>query len=222
MTRVEAVLFDLDGTLVDTNIDFPLMRSQMLALAREHGVNETDLAGMDILGIIDHAVEALVASGIEESARNLRKRAMAILEEIELRHAAATQRVPHANDLLAKLKSKNVPVGIVTRNCRRASRMSLDIVGIQPDALVCREDSKRHKPHPEPVLLALKQLGAQSERAVMVGDHLMDIQSGKAAGIKTIGFLRENRPDDFFGPVAPDVVVRSLSEVMDAIIDRNS
>jgi phosphoglycolate phosphatase-like HAD superfamily hydrolase len=56
----------------------------------------------------------------------------------------------------------------------------------------------------------------------MVGDHPMDIQSGKAAGLVTIGFLRDHRPDDFFRQVNPDLTVRTLEEVLCAIIDRHS
>ena len=110
----------------------------------------------------------------------------------------------------------------MTRNCRKASEISLKVAGIVPNVMICREDSHRHKPHPEPLHMALGALGASAEASIMAGDHIMDIESGKAAGLKTIGFLRDHRPDDFFAAVGPDFVARNLQEVLRAIIDSDS
>ena len=226
MTRfadpVDAVLFDLDGTLVETNIDFPLMKREMLALAAEHGLDSVDLASMDILAIVDTIAESLASCDRQEEARNVRVRAMRILEEIELRHAHETEEIPFARELVTRLSECGVRVGIVTRNCRSASMISLGIVGITPAVLVCREDSERHKPHPDPLMLALTTLAASASASVMVGDHLMDVQSGKAAGMGTIGFLRDSRPPDFFDQVRPDLVVRDLREALRAIVGSDS
>ena len=216
--NVRAVLFDLDGTLVDTNIDFPLMKAQMIELALEHGLSDSSLAEMDILAIVDTATESLTANGKHSEATNLRSRAMAILEEIELRHASQTQEIPHAREGVAELRARGIGIGIVTRNCRAASEISLDIAGIQPDVMICREDSIKHKPHPDPLYMALDALSARPKESIMVGDHLMDIRSGKAAGMKTIGFLREDRPEGFFDLVGPDLIARDLLEVIGAII----
>ncbi len=219
---VDAVLFDLDGTLVETNIDFPLMKREALALAARHGLDTSGLAGLDILGIVDAAVRTLVFRGRHEDAEDLRITTMRRLEEIEMRHARDTQEIPFARELVDKLKERGIRVGVVTRNCRPASRTSLAIAGIEPDVLVCREDSENQKPHPEPLRIALDTLGARAEASVMVGDHLMDIESGRAAGMRTIGFLRTSRPPDFFDGVRPDLVVHDLAEVLRAIVGCDS
>jgi phosphoglycolate phosphatase len=219
---VEAVLFDLDGTLVETSIDFALMRREMLALAAAHGLDPEPMALLDILAIVDHSAETLARQDRPDEGRNLRAEAMRILEEIELRHANATTEIPTATKLIGALREAGIGVGIVTRNCRKASDISLGMVGIRPDVIICREDTDLHKPHPEPLLQALKVLNATPERSIMIGDHLMDIQSGKAAGTATIAFLRENRPPDFFDRLEPDMVVHSLEEVLGAIIDCHS
>jgi len=222
LSTVEAVLFDLDGTLVETNIDFPLMKRRMLDLAADAGMDTKPLVGLDILAVVDSAIHFLSATGQHEEADDLRIRAMDTLEEIELRHARDTQKIPFAGELFEALEMAGVKTGIVTRNCQAASRVSLRIAGLKPDVLICREDSDKHKPHPEPVLLALTALGSRADASIMVGDHLMDIQSGKAAGLKTIGFLRDYRPPEFFDGVKPDLVARDLREVLHAIIDRDS
>jgi phosphoglycolate phosphatase len=212
VARLDSVLFDLDGTLVDTHIDFALMKREMITLATETGLEATEIEGLDILGIAKAA-----AKGSEN--KSLYSHATSILEEIELRHARDTELVPFALEAIEMLRQNGIRIGIVTRNCRKASELSLGIAGIAPDVLICREDSLNHKPHPEPLLLALQRLEAEPGNSVMVGDHIMDVQSGKAAGLKTIGFLREDRADNFFDAVRPDFVARSLREVMSAIIN---
>ena len=208
---MDCVLFDLDGTLVDTHIDFALMKREMTALALTTGIDAAALEGLDILGIAK-AAASFAGSALFYS------RAMAVLEEIELHHATSTQLVPHALEAVQALRRRDIGFGIVTRNCRRASELSLHIAGISADVLICREDSTNHKPHPEPFLLALDRLGARPGNSIMVGDHIMDVQGGKAAGLKTVGFLREDRPEDFFDSVQPDFTARSLKEIMGAII----
>lgn len=221
LNLVEAVLFDLDGTLVETNIDFPLMKRTVIALAAEHGVETDGLDGLDILAAVDTAAQRLRLRGARAESASLRKRAMAALRDIELRHARHTREVHFARDLVERLRSRGIKVGVVTRNCRPASEISLDMARISPDTLICREDTRRHKPHPEQLHAALDTLGARAERSIMVGDHLMDVQSGRAAGMKTIGLLRGGRPPGFFDAARPDYVARSLEEVLDAIVGRD-
>jgi phosphoglycolate phosphatase len=219
LARVDAVLFDLDGTLVETNIDFARMWREMVDLAVEAGLPRAEVTHLDILAIVDRAAEHLTEHQRHNDAEALRARAMFILEEMELERAGAATEIPFAKQLLLELSQRGIGVGIVTRNCRKASLISLGAVGIDHTVLICREDTERRKPHPDPIHAALSALDARPEASIMVGDHLMDVQSGKAAGLKTIAFLRDHRPDDFFEAVAPDVTVRSLREVLCAIVD---
>jgi phosphoglycolate phosphatase len=219
LTEVDAALFDLDGTLVETNIDFPLMKREVVGVAVEYGCDPKSIEPHDVLGVIDFAVHALLRQGKVGDARALHARAMEILEKIELRHADSTRDIPFARDLVDSLKHGGSNVGIVTRNCRKASEISLRIARIQPDVLVCRDDTAQHKPNPEPLRKALGILQARASHSVMVGDHIMDVQSGKVAGLKTIGVLREHHPPDFFDAAAPDFVAHNLREVLDAIVD---
>src|SRR3989339_702732 len=91
LTAVDAVLFDLDGTLVETNIDFPLMKQRMLAFATENGMDLAPLSGLDILAIIEAVSRYLIRGGKHDKAEQTHARAMKVLEEIELRHAHGAQ-----------------------------------------------------------------------------------------------------------------------------------
>lgn len=211
--NLKAVLFDLDGTLVDTNIDFLFMRSEILRLAEESGVYDNSLQKMDLLGAIDCTVDKLKELGKTNESEDFYKEAYRVLREIEMEHAAAALEIPEANSLLDTLIKLNIRTCIVTRNCRDASLLSMEVTGIKVDAMITREDTKTHKPLPEPVLAALKLINAKPAEAIMVGDHQMDILSAQRAGCRAIGFLREDRPDSFFDSVKPNAVITSLGEL---------
>jgi phosphoglycolate phosphatase-like HAD superfamily hydrolase len=96
-------------------------------------------------------------------------------------------------------------------------QISSERTGIYGDVLVTRDDVEKTKPHPEHLHSALKLLGVPAEQAIMVGDHFMDVMAGKAAGTRTVGFLREGRPADLFDKVQPDFIIRSLDELIHAL-----
>ncbi|MDO8683044.1 MAG: HAD-IA family hydrolase [Armatimonadota bacterium] len=223
LAGVDAVLFDLDGTLVETNIDFARMRDELLVLAGRYEVDSEAAKQFDILRIIDYIDETLRSRGMSQQADRSRQEAARILEEIELVHSETAREMAFARELIQLLRSRGVKVGIVTRNCRQASKISLRVSGFDDDLMMlAREDVLNAKPHPDHLLLALERLGAEPERSIMVGDHIMDIKGGKAAGMHTIGLLAPERPRDFFEKVAPDAVIESLREIIDAFNDLDS
>lgn len=213
-TNVHAVLFDLDGTLIDTNIDFPLMQKEMHALANSCGIAESRIKELDILAIVDYIVSSLKADSQEERARLVRKKALNKLEEIEVAHSGNARLVKGTPELLQRLREACIKIGIVTRNCSRAVERSIVHTGLSFDILLTRDDVPYVKPHPDHILRALAMLDIRPEEAVTVGDHTLDVRCGRAAGTKTVGFLRKRRPDDFFDAEQPDIVIRDLSELL--------
>jgi phosphoglycolate phosphatase len=220
---LEAVLFDLDGTLVETNIDFSLMKREMLALADRLGVDSKPARDMDILAIVDYIEDNVDSCEDDTRAQAPREVAMRILQDIELVHSENATEMASARELIEALRLHGVKIGIVTRNCRQASEISLKASGLGADfIMLAREDVRKTKPHPDHLLDALSLLGASPGRSAMVGDHWMDVEGGKAARMRTIGLLSPDRPRDFFDTVRPDAVVESLREMLDAFIDLNS
>lgn len=223
LAGIEAVLFDLDGTLVETNIDFPLMKREMLAFVERYGLDTSLAASLDILGIVDYLERSLVAVGKTAKAASARAEAMRRLEEIEICHSTDARAIKHAGELVERLRSLGIKIGIVTRNSRRASELSLEVVGMGTDMyMLAREDVPKTKPHPDHLLAALRHLGAAPDRSVMIGDHLMDVTAGKAARMRTIGIQPPGRPADFFDEVKPNAVAKDLQEILDAINDIHS
>jgi phosphoglycolate phosphatase len=214
-TGLRAALFDLDGTLIETHIDFPLMKRETLALAERKGLETAGVESRDVLGIVESLREELERAGRAEDAAAFRREAFALLEEIEVSHCSRPAIIAGASELLRDLRRRGVPVAIVTRNCRRVSADLVDFGGLEHDALLTRDDVPLTKPHPGHLLSALQAVGADEppSEAVMAGDHWMDVQGGRAAGMRTIGILR-GRPPAFFDPARPDLLVSELAELV--------
>jgi len=209
---LRAVLFDLDGTLVETHIDFPTMTRTMERLARAADVPEEITAGKDILGLVDAATEDVTARSGDGPA--LRRAAFATLETMEVEGCDHPNLLPGTRELLTTLIDRKIKVGVVTRNCRRVSVGLLARFALPHHLLLTRDDVARTKPSPEHLWEALRLLGETPETAAMVGDHWMDVQAGVRAGCAaTLGILGRHEAD-WFAPCPPTATARDLAEAM--------
>ena len=207
---LRAVLFDLDGTLIETHIDFPEMTRAMEWLAQAAGVPEEMTAGKDILGLVDAATENVDARGGDGPA--LRRAAFAQLEDMEVDGCAHPNLLAGTHELLTGLLRREIKVGIVTRNCRRVSVGLLARFALPHHLLLTRDDVARTKPNPDHLWEALRLLGEPPDAAAMVGDHWMDVQAGVRAGCAaTLGVLGRHDAD-WFTPCPPTATARDLAE----------
>lgn len=182
---MRAVLFDLDGTLLDTAPDFATVINRMLSEAGREA-----LPYAEIRGAVSNGSRALVelafalAEG-EPGFAPLRERLLA-LYEAEL--AVATQPFPGMDALIATLAARGLAWGVVTNKPAWLAEPLLARMPLTPGpgVLICPEHVRRTKPDPEPLLLACERIGCSPAEAVYVGDHLRDIESGRAAGMRTI------------------------------------
>lgn len=212
--HAQAVLFDLDGTLVETGIDFSRLRSATLQLIAEYGVDTLPLQGLDALGAVEQAVDTLRLQGREDAGEELRKRAFARLQAMEMAYCASPRPVPGMYDLLNALRDHNVRIGIITRNDRQVSLRTLNALQIPYDLLVSRDDVEKVKPHPQHVMIALEEWQIAPEQCVVVGDYWMDVEAGRSAGCRTVGIWRPDVPINPFRNHPPDVLVRELRELL--------
>ncbi len=214
-----AALFDLDGTLIETHIDFPAMKRQVVEVCERHGANPAPLAPLDILTAVEAARRQLVERGQPDPADSLRGECFEVLRRIEVEQCASPVRIEGAAELVSHVRALGIPVGIVTRNSHEVSVGLLAHAGIEADVLVARDDVERTKPSPDHLLAALRRLGvpeAGAPAAVMMGDHPMDIQAGKGARMRTVGVLNGCR-EDRFAPCEPDLVFATTGDVLAAL-----
>ncbi len=216
LPECRAALFDLDGTLVETHIDFPAMTSGILDLTRAHAIPGAITAGRDILGMVYASGEFLTSTG--RDGGRFRVDAFAILQELEIRGCGNAVRIAGATEILRHLRDRGIRVAIVTRNCRAISTQLIRDFDLACDALFTRDDVPRTKPDPDHLARALLALSVPAHEAVMVGDHWMDIVAGHAAGCAaTIGMLCGRAPEAF-SPCPPSWLASDLDAALEYIV----
>lgn len=181
----KAILFDMDGTLTEPMLDFPLIKAEM--------------------GIGDQPIlEAL--AGMEDSRRLV---AEAVLLRHETHAAENSTLNPGCRELLDWLRQRDIPTALITRNSLQSVEIVLARHRLSFEVLVTREQSP-FKPDPYPLRLACKKLEAAECDVWMVGDGSFDIQAGVAAGIKTV-WISHGRTRPFH--VVPWHEVRNLIDL---------
>lgn len=182
--RPAAVLFDLDGTLLDTAPDMVAALNELRAeqdadalpyeFARNHVSNGA-------VGLLRIAFEGFDPARQPELHRRY-------LELYAARLCRETRLFPALEDLLTHFERQGIPWGIVTNKPRYLTEPLLAGLGLadKPACVVSGDTLTERKPHPRPVLFALETLGADPSRSIYVGDAPRDIESGRAAGTTTI------------------------------------
>lgn len=217
---LQAVLFDLDGTLVRTKIDFPAMRSDIRQRARDvYGASELILQQSDSLDIIAETVALLPAEERESARRDL----YAILEKHEEAGCAHPEPIAGATSLLSELQTRRIRVAIVTRNARSIALDLCRSMNLAAEVIIAREDTTTYKPHPDPILLACDRLGVPPRRTAMVGDLWADVAAGEAAGCATtIGIQWSYDPPGRFAKAEPTYTTATLEEAKEILLSITS
>lgn len=198
--RYEGVLFDLDGTLLDTAPDFVDALNRLL-----HIKTMPPLPDQLIRSHVSHGARALVALAFGDGREDFESLRQEFLDIYAKHLSRKTRLFDGFEALLARLVEHDLPWGIVTNKPERYTLMILDALRLDPApaTVICPDHVSRTKPDPEPMLLAASQLGVAPDRCVYVGDHRRDIEAGRAAGMTTIaavyGYIDANDPPKTWG-----------------------
>lgn len=208
------ILFDLDGTLVDTAHDL----AYALNLQRErHGLAILPLE--TIRPFASHGSKGLLSVGFalspeDDSFEAMREEYLALYDQVLTRKPILFDGVA---ELLEKLEGKAVPWGVVTNKPRRFTQPLLQNIGLLERAacVVSGDDAARPKPYPDTLLLACEQADVSPEQCWYVGDAERDIVAGRAAGMQTVvalyGYLSEEDEPEKWGA---DVFVHAPLELL--------
>lgn len=206
-----AVLFDLDGTLIDTAPDFIRCLNE---LRQQHGLPA--LPAEHIRQSVSNGARAMVkvGFGLEPEHPDYTGKHTAFLDLYEAGVAVETCLFDGMETLLQSLENRRIPWGIVTNKPVRFAAPLVQALGLDERcaSLICPDHVVQRKPDPEPLFLACQQIGADPARAVYVGDHERDIESGRNAGMKTIavryGYIEEPETVDLWqADIIADTVI---------------
>jgi len=212
---LKAVLFDLDGTLIDSRKDIAAAAN----MSRRH-FGLTPLPDDTIGSYVGNGIMFLLEKSIESADPTRLKEAHQIFKDFYRDHAVdATVVFPGAFDLLGMLKKKNVKMGVVSNKPQEFTDLILKKLGLWDyfEVSFGPEATVNKKPHPEPLLTALERMGSKPSEAVMIGDSTVDIEAARAAkmlvGVLTHGYGTR----DILSAADPDWMVDSLTEFMEIL-----
>jgi pyrophosphatase PpaX len=211
--RYPVVLFDLDGTLIDSG---PIIMASM-----RH-------ASVTVLGLEPDEERVRAAIGGPGLIAQMRDLDPGRVDELVAVYRAHNEPL-HATlesfdgvfELLAELHRRGHRLGIVTAKRVATARLALDRFPLLDDlagVLVGAEDTERHKPDPDPLLEALRRLGARPEDAAYVGDSPFDIRAATAAGCLAVAVGWGGiHPDERLLAEEPDALVHEPGEILDLV-----
>ena len=200
--RAGAVLFDLDGTLIDSAPDLAGAGNDMRAargLAPYPLMHFRPMVGAGARGMVGRA---LGVGPQEEGFIPLRDE---FLQRYEARMTRETRVFDGMVSVLDAFEARAMPWGIVTNKAARFAEPLARSLGLLPRAatLVCGDTTPHAKPHPEPLLEAARRIGVNAADCVYVGDDLRDVQAGRAAGMTTVavhwGYLGDGEAIEAWG-----------------------
>jgi phosphoglycolate phosphatase len=213
---VRAVVFDFDGTLAELTIDFARMRSDLMDLIRQEGMDPKDWSGLYALELMETAA-ATLAKRAPEKASSFLRRARDVITGIELEAAHRSALWSDTRPLLDRLRTGGIRTALITRNCRAAVRILFPDAHAYLDSILSRDETPRVKPDPEHLLAALRRLDVSPSLSLMVGDHPMDMTLGKAVGARSVGVLTGAAVADALRRSGADHILARASQLPDLL-----
>lgn len=206
--KIDTVLFDLDGTLIDTNelIISSFLHTMETYYPGQYGREDV----LPFLGpSLQETFEPLNPEGYEEMITTYRTYNLA-------NHDLLVKGFEGVYETVKTLKENDFKLAIVTTKRSDVVQMGLKLSGLGEffDVIVALDDVEKPKPDPEPLLKALDLLGSSPERAIMVGDNHHDIVGGQNAGTKTAGVAWSIKGKEHLEAYNPDYILDNMADIL--------
>lgn len=205
----KTVLFDLDGTLLDTN---ELIIASFL-YTLEQFCPEKGYGRQDVIARMGLPLRDMLASFHDEQVEEM----MAVYREHNFaNHDKMVKAFQHVPEVLAELDKRGIVMGVVTTKQKNTVEMGLRLCQIERymRSVVTIEDVANPKPHPEPVLKAMKELSAEQETTLMVGDSRYDIEAAKQAGIDSAGVAWSLKGEEYLRQYEPTYMLQDMRDLL--------
>ena len=220
--NVDAVLFDLDGTILDSiGIYFQIIQTVFerlnLVMPSKERIREAAKTG-------EFEWDLVFPAETQEEMDGLIKRTHQITAKIYPKLFGANLKlVPSAKETLEIILQKGIKVGVVTSTPRQNMTLkmpALEGLGIKDllEVIVAADDAPRKKPAPDPLLMGSRKLDISPAQCMYVGDSRTDIQAGKAAGMLTVGVLTGIDDREALKREKPDAVIDSIANLQDMLV----
>jgi len=190
MTEIKAVIFDLDGTLVEFNLDYKAMQGEVREYLTDIGVPTSLLSTKEtIFEILKKAEIFLQNSQSSYSLHKMRTEVLTIIDKYELEAARNTFLLPGVRETLRNLKRLNIRIGLFTLSGDKSVNFLFKRFKLENffSVIVPRNKVNYVKPNPEHLKTALKILNVTPAETIVIGDGITDITTAKELNVKAIG-----------------------------------
>lgn len=214
MKKINTVLFDFDGTIMDTN--------DVIMQSWQHTFRTVEGKERPEEGIIETFGEPLFITMEKLLPQIPVEEGVSIYREYHYSNFTDLIDVfPGIIDLLKELKSRGYKVGLVTSRLRQTTDIGLQKYEMEQyfDAIVTCDDTDKHKPDPEPIYIALDRLDSKAEESIMIGDSMFDILCAKNAGVKAglVSWALAFSEEDKIGVNAPDYIIEKAEDLLNIL-----
>ena len=216
---VKTLVFDFDGTLASLEIDFQVMRQKVLGLAAEYYGDVSEFEQALVLESME-TIRSRLAEQAPDQALEFISRARACIEEMELAAARKGGLFSFTRPVLAELKAQGFSVAIITRNFGGAVFEVFPDLADFCEVFLPRESVERVKPDPVHILAAMAALGASPRATLMVGDHPIDIETGRRAGTWTAGVSSGRMASTDLAKAGAHLVFNHVGELAEYLLGR--
>ncbi|MGE5628954.1 MAG: pyrophosphatase PpaX [Solirubrobacterales bacterium] len=206
---IKAILFDLDGTLINTN--------ELIIKSFQHAFREHFNKEISREEVILTFGEPLRGAMLKYDENNVDEMLGIFRKYNESRHDELAEEYDGVYDGIIKLKEMGIKIALVTSKRKKMTERGLRLVRVYDlmDVVVTPEDTEKHKPFGEPAIKACQLLGVDPKEAIMVGDSHNDILCGKDAGTYTCLVSYTALPLEKMMSYGPDFIIDSLTELVD-------
>ena len=221
LSRPRAVLFDLDGTLIDTAPEFIHIATQLRQEAALPALDTQTIWHSVSDGAIGMVRAALAMETSDPSFERWRQR---FLDHYERGLGSLSRPYPGMRELLSTLHAHGIPWGVVTNKLGHFAQPLMKLMSFMPeeDVIVTPDDVTCPKPDPESLLLACTTLKCPTADTLFIGDHRRDIEAGIAAGCQTIaasyGYLAEGESAEDWGADAVATSSLELQTLLEGLL----
>ena len=219
--KVAAVIFDLDGTLIDSiDIYFRIVENALERLGLPPVPRSKILAAAESE---DFKWELVLPQDILDRRENIIDEAWTVINEIAPQmFAEDLDIIAGADDIVKKIAAKGLKIGLVTstqKHYLETKMVPLKNTGADKliEIAITSDDVINRKPAPDPLLVCARQLELRPASCVYIGDTTTDMQSGKAAGMKTVGVLTGFDDYDALKKEEPDAIIDSVADLTEVI-----
>ena len=211
--KIEAVVFDFDGTLTPLTLNFDHLRTEILKIASEY-ITEEMVNEMESHYIIEMIYEIDKRLDGLKGSPEFKDRAFETLRALEVESAYGKDVFPYTRNVLKSLKNRSIKTGIITRSCIDALNTVFPDIFDYIDSVVTRESARHVKPHPDHVVEALRIMDVPHEKALTVGDHPTDVMAGRSAGTYTAGVLTGRTTIEAFEKVGATYILNDIRDII--------